>query len=135
MYNQFAEPTTQNISATILFINSCIDSLDSNGKPMYRCNLQVSYTINNITYTNNITLDNSRKYNLNESVEISYQKDNPNNIGLSQPNNKTVGSISMLIGSLLLSSCACNYYMATNSNLYAAGSGVATSANIIKGIF
>jgi hypothetical protein len=110
MYNVFSPSSTANTTATITNVNSSLESTikSSVGTEQlnYSCNLEITYVVNNITYRNNITLENSEKYVVNQTVDISYRIDNPNDIGKTQVDTKYVGSISMVMGSLLLSSLA-----------------------------
>jgi hypothetical protein len=139
MYNEFSRSETSNTTATITNVNSCVENktktVNDSEETNYVCNLEISYIVNGTTYKNTISLKNSEKYVVNKTVDISYQVNNPNNIGLPQADNRIIGSISMIIGSLLLASFSCNYYFASNSKIYAASTGAVNTINIVKGVF
>jgi len=146
LYNEFLPVTTAITNAKILKITNNNGLCDRNiaastnaenvksESITYNCNLQVTYTVNNQTYTNNISLQNSTPYTVGQTIQLSYNLNDPNIITSPQPDNKTMGSISIIIGILILSSCAVNYYLATQSKLYAATEGVGTSISLLKNV-
>jgi hypothetical protein len=135
LYNNFKTDTHGNVKATIGQVSCNKKVYSENTQSIYSCDLRVSYIVNDKVYINNLTLENSQQYVLNQDIDISYDLNNPNIITEKQANNSTTGSISMVIGSLIMLSCGVNYYLANNSKIYSATTGVATTADLIKKIF
>jgi len=144
LYFEFKPNTSANIDAKIVKVISCDRNVNNNINSKnntssesvnYNCNLQVSYTVKDQPYNNNVSLSKSTPYLVGETVSISYNLNDPNNISGPQGDNQTMGSISIVIAILILSSCGVNYYLSTRSKLYAATQGVATSANILSSVF
>ena len=133
IYNQFVPITTTNIMATITNVVKCTAAVQS--EQNYSCNLIVNYTVNGTSYTNPVTLTNSKQYVVGEQVFISYNINNPNIITAAQLDSHFLGSISLVIGSILLLSCGINFYLSSSSNVYAAGTGISTTFGLLKGSF
>ena len=134
IYFEFKPTTTGNVTAKVTTVDNC-NKIVRSEQTSYECVLQVTYTVNGKVYTNSITLDNSQKYVLNQDVDISYELNNPNVISPKEMDNKLIGSSLILVGIVIMISCGVNYYLASNSKLYAASTGTATTIDIFKNAF
>jgi hypothetical protein len=115
LYNQISSSSSVNVTARITQVNLCTPQVNNN-ITNYSCNLQVTYLVNNISYTNNITLQNTIKYSLNDNVNISYDSSNPNKIGPPVSDNKITGSVSIVIASLIICSCTVSYFLSSSKS-------------------
>jgi hypothetical protein len=136
LYNIITPPTSANVTATILNVNS-VRPITSNKTITFSCNLKVKYLVKNKEYINNVTLRNQFIYTSGQNVDISYELNNPNNISAPSIANDGSGSgySSIVSGCLLLCSCGINFYMAHNNKLYAASTGVGNSVGILNNAF
>lgn len=98
----------------------------------YKCLLKLNYTINNIEYINNLSIDSNIVYNPGNYIEIQYDETNPNNISYISINNSTLSSISTLVAIVIIVFSYINYYMTNNSKAYASLHGISTIGNLFS---
>jgi hypothetical protein len=91
----------------------------SNGPVTTVCILEVTYTINNKVYTNELVIENPDKmYNINEKIKINYNEDNHNKIELYTNDYKTA-FILLFVGGIIFLFTYINLYLVRNSENYA----------------
>lgn len=92
------------VSAVVTSAN-CAQEVHSNGKSTsitYNCALKVKYTVNNVQYENSLVTDTGSTHNVNETMTIYYNTQDPNDIKASYITNQSLGEILIGIGSLCL---------------------------------
>ena len=121
-------------------INSIVTSADctlnksSKGVITYYCNLEVSYTINNIKYSSKIATSQNKKYGINDIVKIKYNTLDPTDIILGDLLSNNL-SISILL--LVCGLCSCFilyvyiYFLFTNKTFAAASGAVSIASNVM----
>ena len=94
------------ISSTITAAD-CTENKSSKGVITYYCNLIVSYTINNINYSNKLIVEGNKRYNIKENINIKYNISDPNEIiSATMINNKYMA---FFICCCTFISCICLY--------------------------
>ena len=84
----------------------------------YKCDITYEYTVNNETYTNNVTLDKPRSYKVNDVVTVYY---NPRNPKESRPNSDDLrlpGAILSGLSCIVFTMLVINYYLTSNIKGY-----------------
>ena len=98
----------------------------------YDCIITVEYTINNQLYTNDILKNdkiNYMKYNT-QTLEISYNPKNPNEIKLPSMSSNTVAIIFLLIAIAVVGFGYFSNYLAQRSTIISASQGINSVASI-----
>jgi hypothetical protein len=96
------------------------------GEITYYCNLVVSYTINNVNYSNKIIVDSSKNYNINDVLKIKYNESNPNEIIEDNPLTNASSNPITAYGLCICALCMCiilyayTWFVFTNKNFAAA---------------
>lgn len=126
------QQTPDNPSTTAIILSSSCATIINNKNTEYSCILNLKYTINNKEYTNYITTQSNIYYNQNATIDITYEKDNPNKINIKSINNMTLSLISCGIGIVIILGSAINYYLVNRYKFYAAGHGVASTVNLFR---
>jgi hypothetical protein len=67
------------INSTITAVD-CTENKSSKGEITYYCNLTVTYTVNNINYSNKLIVEGTKRYNIKENISIKYNTSDPNEI-------------------------------------------------------
>jgi len=143
IYNVMTPDVKKQTEAKIIKVNSCDPRITTTNNSKtnqtttsttYDCVLTVSYSVNGVSYSNNIILSRNTQYNVDEIVTISYEIANPNNISEASASNSTLASISMCIGITILLGCGINYYFTTHSKIYASATGISGTVNVLKSI-
>jgi hypothetical protein len=124
LYNN-AKKYTQNTTSTITSAN-CLYNKSPKGVVTYHCNLVVSYTINNVNYSNKIIVDSSKNYNINDVLKIKYNESNPNEIIEDNPLTNASSNPITAYGLCICALCMCiilyayTWFVFTNKNFAAA---------------
>ena len=95
-----------------------------------QCNLIVSYNVNNTSYRNQVTLDGT--YNAGDTVQIQYDKTDPNNISKVQSSTVFIGIFLVVFAVLLFAGLYINYYFTSKSKVFAASEGVNDIARLFN---
>jgi len=103
-----------------------ISTVNNKKVTTYRCLLKLAYTINNIDYINDLSVNSSTIYNPNSNIDIEYDELNPNNINLKWYDNSTYSSILMVIAIIVIVFSYANYYLVNQSKTYASLHGFST---------
>lgn len=98
----------------------------------YNCTLAVSYTIDNKTYTNNVTTNSNSQYATGLSIPLLVSKTNYNNISVAGWRRRTFGFIVSGISIVVFLCSFVSYYLTRKSKVYAAASGVGDIVNIFR---
>jgi hypothetical protein len=96
--------TSKNIVGKVIKSDcNIITSTNNNGfkKITNNCNLEVEYTINNVKYTNTLIVNS--KYNIGDSIKLSYNSENVTEIWLHTNNIIYIGGILMSMGCCFMS--------------------------------
>lgn len=97
----------------------------------YKCNITVSYKINDTVLSKIIYTNGSSTYIKNEPIDLMVEKENYENVLLSKMSGMVVGGL-MVGGSVLMIGVAyLNYYLTQNYKVFAAAQG----ANTLTGLF
>lgn len=100
-------------------------------KTKKQCVLTIKYNDNeNNSYVNKLTTDN-QNYSLGQTIKIEYLKSEPNQIRTPSFSDSTIGYISSGISLIIIIGAGINYYIASNSKLYASTQGAKTAFNLI----
>jgi hypothetical protein len=102
-----------------------------NNKPETNCVLEVSYNISDKNYKSIITT-NTSTYNNNQIIDIEHLESNPNFIRIPSLSNKMVGLISSAVAIIIVAGAYYNYYLTTQSKVYASAQGAQTIFNELK---
>jgi len=133
LYNR-SKKYNQSINSTVTSAD-CTLNKNNKGAISYYCNLVVSYTINNVKYSNKIVTNGKMKYNVNDSLKIKYNDLDPNDI--IEDNILTTSSLPYIIGGCALCMCIALYiytYLLFYSKSFAATSGaISAVSSIIPG--
>lgn len=95
----------------------------------YECELTVVYNVNSTGYVKNIQT-NDKLYNIDENIELTYNKTNPNEVSLSVVRYRTISYILFGIAVLLVGLSYLSYYLSTRSKLYSAVVGAQTVVSL-----
>lgn len=116
------------VKALIKISNCETETKISNNRKVisYRCLLKLIYTINNIDYINDLSVNSYNVYNPNSYIDIEYDESNPNNINLKGLDNTSISSISMGIALVLVGFSFVNYYLTNQSKTYASLQGMSS---------
>ena len=98
----------------------------------YDCIITVEYNVNNKVYTNDILTNNKinyMKYNT-QTLEISYNPKNPNEIKLPSMPSKTVAVIFLLIAFAIVGVGYYSNYLAQKSTIISASQGINSVASV-----
>lgn len=113
----------QSIISTVTSTD-CTLNKNSKGNVSYYCNLVVSYTVNNVKYSNKIVTDGKMKYNVNDTLKIKYNESDPNDI--IEDTILTTSNLPYMIACCALCMCIILYiytYLLFYSKSFAAASG------------
>ena len=89
------------------------------------CTLNIEYNVNNVVYTNSLTIENVI-YSMNQPIQIEYLESDPNQIRMPGLSDSTMGYISSGISIVLILGAGLNYYLSSNYKLYASAQGAST---------
>ena len=89
------------------------------------CTLNIEYNVNNVVYTNSLTVNNVI-YSMDQPIQIEYLESDPNQIRMPGLSDSTLGYISSGISIFLVLGAGVNYYLSTNYKLYASAQGANT---------
>ena len=102
-----------------------------NGVVSNICQVTISYTVNNIVYTNIIS--SSTNYTTNQTVSLSYDPTNPINSVIGPPTTTTTLGIGLVIGAIIVVSFAWLWvYLTKKYKFLAAATGTEDVLNIFK---
>jgi hypothetical protein len=124
--------TPDNPYTTATILSATCTNLIFENKVEYSCILNLKYTVNGREYKNYITTQSNVYYQVNSSIDINYDLNNPNNITIKSFNNSTMSYISCGIGAIIIIGAAINYYLTSKYKFYAAGTGVATTLDLFR---
>lgn len=99
-----------------------------NNKPQTSCTLELSYTIDGIKYKSTLNT-NTSTYSSNQEIDIEYLESNRNNIRIPSLSNQMIGLISSGVALVIIGGAYYNYYLTTESKVYASSQGVSTIYN------
>ena len=129
------------VNGTIKNVKECKDRINiqntgKNGTVItenyYDCIITVEYNVNNQLYTNDILTNNKinyMKYNT-QTLEISYNPTNPNEIRLPSMSSKTLAIILLVIAVVVVGVGFFSNYLAQKSNIIAASQGINSVASV-----
>jgi hypothetical protein len=128
-----------NLASTVGTITKAICTPQTNvsGKTTtvtYNCALTVEYTIDNIKYEH-IVNTTDKQYNINDTIELSYDKTNPNTVQEKPMNVYTLSGILSCIATSLVLCAYLNYYLTNTSKTYAAAQGISSAFSIVTSPF
>jgi len=99
----------------------------------YNClNMNIVYTINNKTYENILSVQDSKIYQKNEKIDFYYNPKNPADIRYNSDSTRTMGIIIVSVAVVILLIIWLNYWMTSKYKLYAATQGTATGVNVFR---
>lgn len=100
-------------------------------KETYNCEITINYSINGSQYEKKL-LTNKGIINHGETIEITYDKNNPNDVTEKILRYKTISYILLGISIFIISLSSISYYIASKSKLYSAVLGADTVYSIFK---
>jgi hypothetical protein len=92
------------INAIINTVNCSQSGSTTSGKTntiKFSCNMNLSYVVNGIKYTNNLDTNTSTNYSNFNNIMIDYNPSDPNEIGVDVLTSTLVGIILIIVGILL----------------------------------
>ena len=134
-FYQQSKKYNSNIINSKVISADCTLNKTQKGQITYYCNLEVSYTINNINYSNKIVTNQNKKYVVNDILKIKYNTLNPNDIIVGDLLSNS-SSISLMLLFCGLCSCIILYgyiYLLFTSKKFAAASGAVSIASGVMG--
>ena len=111
--SNLVDETAEVVSAT------CIPQTDPHGNITYDCNLDITYIVNAKEYTGKIVANSSTSYQTGESVDITYDSQDPFHVTAKQSRDKTLAWILLGIGILIVGGASVKYYMSTRFKMFA----------------
>ena len=124
---------TQKTSGTIE-IATCIQKINNNNI-VYSCNLTVNYSVKGHKYTLNVNnIESDSTYTENDSIDIYYDPNNPNNSALNSDKYlHTMGMIMVICGVVIPLFAWGWWYLTTRSKAVAAAGGAAAGLDLLSG--
>lgn len=109
-------------------------SYDKNKRPIdsYKCEITVTYKVNEVTYTNKMYLTGSSAYINGEPIDLMVRKDDPNNIQLGHINKASIGCIMVICALIIVGIVYLNYYLTYKYQLFAASQGASTIVDLFR---
>jgi hypothetical protein len=123
-------------STAIITDSHCVPNYENKGGVTYNCDLRIKYTVDGKPYSGQISSTSSTSsYAAGDSVAITYNSTNPNEVTSYQIRDKTLAYILLVVGILIAGCVYYNYYMTSHSKIYAASEGAADGLNLIGNAF
>lgn len=109
-------------------------SYDDKGRSnvTHKCDVVVSYNINNMPYSKRLFLSGSSTYSKDEPIDLFVNKNDLTDAQIAWIGRSYIGSCLMIVALIVTASAYLNYYMTHNYKIYAAGQGTATIYNLFK---
>lgn len=131
-HNTDSQYTTTKATITTATCNTS----NTNGTSRTQCTLQLKYKDNNgVEYNNTLNSTDNKFYTPGQTIDISYESTNPNNIQMNQLSLKTLSYILSCIAVLIVVGVSINYYLAQKSKVYASFSGASDGIGMISSAF
>jgi len=105
------------VRKTVDAIVTSVNCVNSNNN---ECNIGVTYTIDGVKYNSSL---NSNNQNINSTITVYYDVNNPNDISTSDESSKLMGGLFIAGGIFLFVIVYLVYYFAHKSKTFAAVSG------------
>ena len=106
--------------------------VNRNKEIRYSCLLKLKYTINNVEYLNDLSIDSSTVYNPNTYIDIEYEQLNPNVINIKGLDNSTQSYISLGIAAVIVGFAWFNMYLTSKSKVYATFQGASALGSVFS---
>jgi len=105
----------------------------------FNCNIEVTYTINDIVYTRSFFISQNKPININDNIELQYISSNPNNVRIKQFKSKYLGSGSISIAIIITIIVWISVWLTQKSKIYSTVTGslglASDISNVTKNIF
>ena len=122
---------TANVTGTVTG-GQCSMVRGTKGSISYNCNLTVTYTVNNVVYTQPVSGSTTQQYVIGNTVNLSYNVNKPSVVQFkSAVSAHTAGYILIAVGVCCLLFGGLKYYFIHKSKTLAALDGLGTVARII----
>ena len=128
--NNILHKNSNIVNATILEVKKCSLYTPEKSSSKYSCDLRITYTIDDKKYTTDIIADNYYKYKPNSTIEVYYDKNDPNVITIVNDTKFIWPFIVFFIVTFLtillfgFSKTFYDYYMTRKYNLYSSIYGI-----------
>lgn len=101
-------------------------------KIVYNCNILVEYNLNGKNIMAQLNTNDNILRNINQTIDITYDINDPNNVSLPIMRNSTMGFMLSSIGLLILGGAYLLYYMTNRFKLFASSQGASTALSIVS---
>ena len=122
---------TNFVTGTVSNDPICIQYIKNNN--VYnKCDIYVTYTINNITNSKNFRTDGGMIYRKGDNVNVYYNKSDYTDVALESDNHHILGVVLIIISIIFISIAWLWYYTTTKSKIAATATGVGSMINIAR---
>ena len=112
---------------------TCVSYYDAeNKKNMYNCNIDIEYKIVDKVYNSTISASASTPYAEGRTIDVTYDKNIPENVQSQILRNKWLGLGSLGCASLIICCAAVTYYITSKSKVAAAVYGADGVASMLR---
>lgn len=124
------------VNSIIKNVKKCNEQNEINNKSnrkYYNCIITVEYIVDNKTYINDIITNSNINYMYYypNTLDISYNTKNPNEIKIPGLSNKTIGLIFLIIAIIVFGIGYYSNYLAQNSTIVSTTQGISSLASIV----
>jgi len=119
---------TQAVTAKVT--NSACSLVSGNNTTMYKCDIDIEYSVNEKDYVASLSKTSNIKYVKDSKIEIYYEKNNPENSSSSKDSN-VASYILIPVGLIIIAIVVVNFILVRKYKGYAAISGGVTAASMI----
>lgn len=130
VYLLFSKGTYAQFVTGRVLDSTCTQVTDPNtNKQTQTCKTKVQYIVNGTEYIN--IIDTASKYDINSSIEVAYNKSNPNDSVQKSNWRRMVGGILLVIAVFIVIGAYIQYYIATKSKFGASAIGTGAALGFV----